>query len=342
MILKLSIPLKLVLFNKKVVFMIFKRLKIGNVEIEKTACLAPMASVGDTAYRQMCKEYGASYVIGEMVSAKAICYGDKKSAELLKVTNSEYPMATQLFGDSPEFMAKSAVVASQYNPQIIDINMGCPVPKVAGNGCGSALMKTPELAAEIVYAMTKATDIPITVKIRKGWDDQSANAVSFAKMMEQAGASAITVHGRTKAQMYRPPVDLEIIKQVKLAVSIPVIGNGGVDSPQKVKEMYEYTGCDLVMIGQATYGRPWIFKETNHYLSTGELLPEPSIEEKLEVMLRHIRLIVEYKGEKMGMREARKHAAWYIKGVHGAAAFRHECGSLETIADLEKLIKAIT
>ncbi|WMJ22362.1 tRNA dihydrouridine synthase DusB [Paludicola sp. MB14-C6] len=316
-------------------------IKIGNVTIDKTACLAPMASVADRAYRYMCKKYGASYVIGEMASAKGLCYSDRKSNELLEVTKYEYPMAVQLFGDSPEFMAKAAVIASKYKPQIIDVNMGCPVPKVAGNGCGSALMKTPELAAELVHAMTKVTDIPITVKIRKGWDDESVNAVPFAKMMEQAGASAITIHGRTKQQMYHPPIDLDIIKAVKQAISIPVIGNGGIVTAIDAKHMYDYTGCDLVMVGQGTYGRPWIFQQIKTYLETGESLSEPSINERLDVMYEHISLIVKLKGEKMGMREARKHAAWYIKGSNGAAGFRHACGQLSTLDDLRDLIQEV-
>ncbi len=318
-----------------------EKIKIGSVEIEKTACLAPMASVADHAYRLMCKKYGAAYVIGEMASSKGLFYSDKKTHELLTVTEAEYPMAIQLFGDDPNFMAEAAVIASKYHPQIIDINMGCPVPKVAGNGCGSALMKTPELAAELVYAVSKATDIPVTVKFRKGWDSENVNAVPFAKMMEQAGASAVSVHGRTKQQMYKPPVDIGIIKAVKDAVSIPVIGNGGIDSAVSAKAMYDETGCDLVMIGQATYGRPWIFKQVKHYFETGELLPEPCLDEKLDIMLEHISLIVQFKGEKMGMREARKHAAWYIKGTSGAASFRHACGALNTYEDLKNLVAEV-
>lgn len=318
-----------------------KTLNIKNIKINKTAALAPMASVADRAYREMCKFYGASYLVGEMASAKGLFYSDRKTNQLLNVTEYEYPMAVQLFGDSPEYMANAVKIALKYKPQIIDVNMGCPVPKVAGNGCGSALMKKPELAYDIVKAMTAVTDTPITVKIRKGWDNENVNAASFAKLMEDAGASAITVHGRTKQQMYQPPVDLDIIKAVKDAVTIPVIGNGGINSPIDAKHMYDYTGCDLVMVGQATYGRPWIFKEIEHYLNTGEILPEPSIEQRLEVMLKHIKLIVSYKGERIGMREARKHAAWYIKGAKGAAAFRHKCGSLTSYNDLKELVNAI-
>lgn len=320
---------------------IIKQIKIGNIIIDKTAVLAPMAGVADRAYRQICKEYGASYVISEMVSSKGICYSDKKTHNLLTVTKEEYPMAIQLFGDDPEFMAKATLSALTYNPQIIDINMGCPVPKIAGNGSGSALMRTPELAYEIVCAVVEASTVPVTVKIRKGWDDDNINAVSFAQLMEKAGASAITVHGRTKLQMYKPPVDLDIIKAVKQAVSIPVIGNGGINNAVDVKEMYDYTGCDLVMIGQATYGKPYIFEQVKHYLQTGELLAEPTLEEKLNIMLRHIEMIVAYKTEKIGMREARKHAAWYIKGSNNAARFRNLCGKLETLDDLRELIANI-
>lgn len=314
-------------------------IKIKNVQIAKTAALAPMASVADRAYRTMCKRYSASYLVGEMASAKGLCYSNKKSEELLLVTDYESPMAIQLFGDDPIFMAKAVEIASKYGPHIIDINMGCPVPKVAGNGCGSALMKTPELAATVVRSAVNSTDIPITVKIRKGWDELNVNAVEFAVLMEQAGASAITIHGRTKAQMYRPPVDLDIIKAVKQAVTIPVIGNGGITSVQEAKVMYDYTGCDLVMIGQATYGRPWLFSQITQFLENGTIKEDPSIPERIEIMLEHVALIVEYKGEKQGMREARKHAAWYIKGLHGAAGFRHACGTLENYNDLKDLSK---
>ncbi|MEG0693817.1 MAG: tRNA-dihydrouridine synthase family protein, partial [Oscillospiraceae bacterium] len=220
-------------------------IKIGDVLIEKTAALAPMASVADKAYREICKQFGAAYLIGEMASAKGLCYSDKKTHALLSVEDYESPMAVQLFGDDPEYMAKATKIADAYKPQIIDVNMGCPVPKVAGNGCGSALMKTPELAYDIIKAMTAVTDTPITVKIRKGWNNETVNAAPFAKLMQDAGAAAITIHGRTKQQMYHPPVDLDIIKSVKEAVSIPVIGNGGITSAIEAKQMYDTTGCDL-------------------------------------------------------------------------------------------------
>lgn len=318
-----------------------KTITIGNVTIERTAALAPMASVADYPYRAICKEFGAAYVVGEMASAKGLFYSDKKTAELLRVTPEEMPMAVQLFGDDPDFMARAAVKASEYKPQIIDINMGCPVPKVAGNGCGCALMNTPEKAYDIVKAMVLAVDIPITVKIRKGWDDEHINAPEFAKLMQDAGASAITIHGRTRKQMYQPPVDIDIIKSVKEAVTIPVIGNGGITSALEAAEMYEKTGVDLVMIGQATYGRPWIFREIAEYFKTGSVPPPPSLEERLAVMMRHVKMIVEEIGETAGMREARKHAAWYIKGAKNAAEFRRSCASLTHYSDLTELVKSI-
>ena len=314
---------------------------IGNVKIKKTACLAPMASVADRAYRTLCMEYGAAYCVGEMASSNALCYSDRKTAHLLASSLEEQPMAVQLFGNSPDNMARAAELACAFHPQVIDVNMGCPVPKVTGNGCGSALMKTPELAYAIIKAMTNATDIPITVKIRKGFDESNVNAPEFAKRMQDAGAAAITIHGRTRQQMYRPPVDLSVIKAVKDSVDIPVIGNGGVTCGREAKEMYDRTGCDLVMIGQGSYGRPWVFKEIKHFLETGESLPEPPLEERLDVMLRHVSMMVENDGEKLGMMEARKHAAWYIKGSKGAAAFRHACGQLRTYSDLKILVERV-
>lgn len=312
-------------------------LQIGNVTIEKTAALAPMASVTDHAYRVGCKRFGAAYLVGEMISAKGITFGDKKSAALLTVTPEETPMAVQLFGTEPLVIAKAAEAAAKFSPQIIDLNMGCPVPKVAGNGSGAALMRTPQLAEELVRAAVDAVDIPVTVKIRKGWDAQSVNAVEFAKRMENAGAAAITVHGRTRAQMYAPKADWDIIRQVKEAVQIPVIGNGDVDSPQSAAAMYEQTGCDLVMIGRGSYGRPWLFSQVAAYLKDGTLLPDPPAEERMACMLRHIRILCDDKGEAVGMREARRHAVWYFKGERGAAALRNRCASLTAYAELQRL-----
>ncbi len=316
-------------------------INIGNVRIEKTAALAPMASVADRAYRLMAKEYGAAYVVGEMASCKGLCYSDRKTAELLSVTEAERPMAVQLFGAEPEFMAGAVKIAEKFNPEIIDINAGCPMPKIVGGGAGSALMKTPQLFGEVVAAAVKATELPVTVKIRKGWDDSSVNAVEMAKIAEANGAAAVAVHGRTKEQLYSGKADWDIIRDVKNAVSIPVIGNGDVASPEQCRAMYDYTGCDLVMIGRGSYGRPWLFGQIKDYFEGREVRPEPSFEEKLAIMRRHIGLLVADKGEAVGMKEARRHASWYLKGMTGAARFRNICGTLNTLDDLERLIETI-
>lgn len=318
-----------------------KTIKIGNVKIEQTAALAPMASVADRAYRQMAKKYGAAYVVGEMASAKGLCYSDRKTAELLECTPEERPMAVQLFGDDPAYMAQAVEKVRAYQPDIIDINMGCPVPKVVNGGAGSALMKDPIRAAEIVRAVVSASEVPVTVKIRKGWDDHSINAVEFAKRMEDAGAAAIAVHGRTRQEYYGPPADWEVIAQVKQAVSVPVIGNGDVTDGKTAAEMYRQTGCDLVMVGRGSYGRPWVFREIRAYLESGEELPPVSLEERLAVMREHVELICRYNGEYGGMRIARKHAAWYLKGLRGAAAFRKDSSSLETLEDFYRLQEKI-
>ena len=312
-------------------------MKIGSLELKRTAALAPMAGVADSAFRQICKEFGACYLVGEMASAKGMHYSDKKTARLLTVREQERPIAVQLFGDEPEILAEAARKALAFQPDVIDINMGCPAPKVAGNGGGSALMKNPALAARITEAAVRAVDLPVTVKFRKGWDDQSVNAVEFARAIEQSGAAAVTVHGRTRQQYYAPPVDLDIIAAVKQAVSIPVIGNGDCIDLPSVMKMYEYTKCDLVMIGRGALGSPWIFRQVDRYLTDGTVLPDPSLPERMQVMLRHIKLICENKGESGGMREARKHAAWYMKGMRGAPAFRKQSGELCTYADAEKL-----
>lgn len=318
-----------------------KYTEIGGVKIEKTAALAPMASVADRAYRLMAKEYGAAYVVGEMASCKGLCYNDRKTAELLSVLPEERPMAVQLFGAEPEFMAAAVKIAEKFSPDIIDINSGCPMPKIVSGGAGSALMKTPKLFGELVRAAVDAASVPVTVKIRSGWDENSINAVEMAKIAEENGAAAVAVHGRTKAQLYSGRADWDVIRAVKQAVKIPVIGNGDVSTPELCREMYEYTGCDLVMVGRGSYGRPWLFRQIREYLETGSYSPDPSPDEKLEIMRRHIGLIVADKGEKVGMKEARRPASWYLKGMQGAAHFRNLCSELTTLEQLERLIEQI-
>lgn len=314
---------------------------IGNVSIKKTAVLAPMASVADRAYRLMCKKYGASYLVSEMVSAKGICYSDRKTTELCTVTDTERPMAVQLFGSEPDFMAEAVKIVLQYNPDIIDINMGCPAPKISGNGSGCALMKSPKLCGEIVAAVKNAVDIPVTVKIRKGWDSESINALEVAKYCEDNGADALTIHGRTREQFYSGKADWEIIAQVKEALSIPVIGNGDVIDAKSAAAMYEQTNCDYIMVGRGALGNPWIFRQINAWFDRDTFIVPPYIDERLSVMYRHIKLACEYKGERIGIREARKHIGWYLKGFHGAAKFRNEAGKVNTLDDVERLIYTV-
>lgn len=314
-------------------------MKIGNVEIKGMAALAPMAGVTDRAFRELCVAFGASYVVGEMVSAKGISFNSERSKELMLLSENERPAAVQLFGSEPQTVAAAAVTAMEYKPDIIDINMGCPAPKISGNGAGSALMKNPDLCGEIVEAVCKAVDVPITIKIRKGWDDKSVNAVEVAKICEQAGASAITVHGRTREQFYSGKADLDIISEVKKAVNIPVIGNGDITNANDAAQMLEKTNCDMVMIGRGALGNPWIFREINAWLNDLRPMFPPSPAEKVTVILRHIQAMCDYKGEEIAMREARKHVGWYMKGFKNAAELRREAGYLKTYDELIELTK---
>lgn len=314
-------------------------MKLGNTEIKGIAALAPMAGVSDRAFRELCVRYGAAWCVSEMVSAKALSLGDKKSAELAQISPEERPMAIQLFGCDPAVMAQGTKIISGFSPQAIDINMGCPAPKITGSGSGSALMKDPELCGEIVAAVCGAAgNIPVTVKIRKGWDAGSANAVRVAKLCEAAGAACIAVHARTREQMYAPPADWDIITEVRQAVSIPVIGNGDIFTTDDAMRMLEQTGCDMVMIGRAALGNPWLFREINSLYEHSRPLPPVGIFERMRVMREHIAKLCEYKGEYVGIREARKHTAWYFKGFRGAARLRGRCSELQCLADVDRLI----
>lgn len=314
---------------------------IGNVEIRGRAALAPMAGVADRAFRRICVDYGAAYVVGEMVSCKGLCFGDAKSEDLLALDEEERPAAVQLFGDDPERMAQAAELAMKVRPDVIDINMGCPAPKIAGNACGSALMRNPDLCFRIIKAVAEAVPVPVTAKIRKGYAKDQVNAVEVAQACEAGGAAAVTVHGRTRDQMYAPPVDWDIIRQVKAALHIPVIGNGDVTSPQAAAALYEQTGCDLVMVGRGALGAPWLFSQIEAYLTHGTLLPEPPAAKRMAVLCRQAELAVAYKGERLALLQARKHAAWYMRGMRGAAEFRRAAGTLETMDDLRTLCRRV-
>lgn len=316
-------------------------IKLGNTEIVGKAVLAPMAGVTDRAFRELCMGFGAAYCTSEMASAKALTMSDKKTAQLLDIAPSERPMAIQLFGYDPATMAAAAQIAAEYRPAAIDINMGCPAPKIANNHSGSALMKDPLLCGRIVEAVAKAVALPVTVKIRKGWDDGSVNAVEVAQICEAAGAQMIAVHGRTREQMYAPPADWDIIAQVKQAVQIPVVGNGDIYTAHDAMMMLERTGCDLVMVGRGALGNSWIFREINSQYDQERPLPPPGLFERLSVMNRHVEKLCEYKGERVGMREARKHTAWYMRGLRGAARLRVMCGELKELDDIKRLMQAV-
>lgn len=318
-----------------------KQLKIGNVQLQNSYILGPMAGVTDLPFRLLCKEQGAGLVCMEMVSAKGILYNNKNTESLLEIHPDEMPASLQLFGSDPKIVSEMAKKIEDRPFAILDINMGCPVPKVVRNGEGSALMKNPKLVYELVSAVVKAIEKPVTVKIRKGFDEEHVNAVEIAKIIEEAGAAAVAVHGRTREQYYSGKADWEIIRAVKEAVSIPVIGNGDVTSGERAIAMREQTGCDGVMIARGAQGNPWIFSELTAYEKTGTLPARPSIEEIKKTMLRHAALQLEYKGEYLGIREMRKHVAWYVKGLHGAARLRDAINKVETYEELENILTSL-
>lgn len=309
-------------------------MKIGNLEVKNNVFLAPMAGVTDMPYRVLCKEMGCGLVYSEMISAKGLYYDNKNTEMLLQIHESERPVAIQLFGSDPKLMADMAKKIEHLPLDIIDVNMGCPVPKVVNNGEGSALMKDPKRIGEIVKAMSAAVKKPVTIKIRRGFTEDSVNAVEVAKIAEANGAAAIGIHGRTREQYYSGKADWSIIREAKEAVSIPIIGNGDIFEPEDAKAMLDQTGCDGVMIGRGVQGNPWLFKRTLHYLNTGELLPEPDIEQRIALMLRHGQMLTDFKGEYVAMREMRKHVAWYLKGLRHACDFRRQLNSIETLEQL--------
>lgn len=313
-------------------------LKIGNVLLENNLILAPMAGVTDLPFRLLCKEQGAGLICTEMVSAKAIYFKNKNTESLMEIDKRERPVSLQLFGSEPDLMAEIARQIEPRNFDILDINMGCPVPKVVNNGEGSALMKNPKLVHEIVSKVSRAIQKPVTVKIRKGFTEDSVNAVEIAKILEDAGAAAVAVHGRTREQYYSGQADWEIIRKVKEAVSIPVIGNGDVDSPQKAEALVKETGCDGIMIGRAVQGNPWLFSRILHYQKTGEVLPGPGMEEVKEMILRHAKMQLKYKGDYPGMREMRKHVAWYTTGMPHSASVRRMVNEVESYEQLVELV----
>ena len=318
-----------------------KHLKIGNVELENRYILGPMAGVTDLPFRLLCREQGAGLLCMEMVSAKAILYNNRNTKALLEIHPDEKPVSLQFFGSDPEIMSEMAKRIEERPFDILDINMGCPVPKVVKNGEGSALMKNPKRVYEIVSSMVKAIEKPVTVKIRKGFDDDHVNAVEIAKIIEEAGAAAVAVHGRTREQYYSGKADWDIIRQVKEAVSIPVIGNGDVTSPEKADELVRYTGCDGVMIARGAQGNPWIFSQMCAWEETGEVPPRPDKDEVREMMLKHARLQLQYKGDYVGIREMRKHVAWYTKGIPNAARLRERINQVESYEELENLLTVL-
>lgn len=316
-------------------------MRIGNVDLKSRLALAPLAGITDMAFRQVCRGFGAGYCETEMVSANALSFNDKKSLELMELSADEHPCAIQIFGCEPYIMGEAAKIAESKGADIVDINMGCPAPKIANNGSGSALMKNPALCGEIVSAVKKAVTVPVTVKIRKGFDKNSVNAVEVAQICEKNGVDAVIIHGRTREQYYSGQCDLDIIKSVKESVSVPVIGNGDVRDIKSAEKMLDYTGCDGLMIARAALGAPWIFKILKEYFDNGNIIEPPASRDKLKIMTEHIELVCKYKGEKMGMLQSRKQIAWYLKGFKGAAGFRNEAGRVSTLNDMYSLVDRV-
>ena len=315
-------------------------MKIGNVQLDNEVFLSPMAGVTDLPFRTICKEKGCGMLYTEMINAKALCYDDENTKKMLRMEKDEHPVAVQIFGSDPEFMGKAAVIMNEYPNEILDINMGCPAPKVIKNGDGSALMRNPKLAAEVLSSVVKNSNKPVTLKIRKGWDDDSVNAVEIAKIAEECGISALAIHGRTREQFYSGKADWDIIAEIKQAINIPVIGNGDVFEVQDAVNMLEKTKCDAIMIGRGAQGNPWIFNRINHYMKTGEILPEPTLEEKITTAINHMNLAVAEHGDYVAVREMRKHIGWYLKGLKNSAKYRDQINKItdykEVIAMLEE------
>ena len=318
-------------------------MKIGNIQLDNKVFLSPMAGVTDLPFRLICKEKGCGMLYTEMINAKALCYDDENTKRMLKIEDEEHPIAVQIFGSDPEFMGKAAAIMNEYPNEILDINMGCPAPKVVKNGDGSALMRNPKLAAEVLSSVVKNSKKPVTLKIRKGWDDNSVNAVEIAKIAEECGISALAIHGRTREQFYSGKADWDIIAEIKQAINIPVIGNGDVFEVQDAVNMLEKTKCDSIMIGRGAQGNPWIFKRINHYMKTGEVLPEPTLEEKITTAIKHMNLAVAEHGEYVAVREMRKHIGWYLKGLKNSAKYRDQINKItdykEVIAMLEEYMQ---
>lgn len=309
-------------------------MKFRDFEVENEVFLAPMAGVTDLPFRLICKELGCGLLYTEMINAKALCYDDKNTKKMLNILDEEHPVAVQIFGSEPEFMGKATQILNDYPNEILDINMGCPAPKVVKNGDGSALMRNPKLAGQVLDQVVKNSKKPVTLKIRKGWDDNSVNALEIAKIAEDCGICAITIHGRTREQYYSGQADWDIIGEVKSKISIPVIGNGDVTSVEDAIRIKDHTGCDAIMIGRGAQGNPWIFKRTDHYMKTGQLLDPPSKDEKIDIAIKHMDLAIKEHGEYVAVREMRKHIGWYLKGMKHSARFRDQINHMVTAKEV--------